>query len=281
MEQLLRGFYTAATGMIAQQRRTEMLTNNMSNVNTPGFKADQSSNRAFPEMLISRVNSTKVPTKSGLNLPTNSYVGALNTGVYVQETIPAFKQGDLRDTNNTTDLALVDIVMPLNEENGKSGSVFFTVRHEDQIGYTRSGNFTLDHQNYLTTVSGHYVLNNEGQPIQVNSDQFQVNEQGEVFENNILIDQIGIAFAENPYILTKQANGLYYANDGNVLPILNNNNGEVQFSIKQGMLEGSNVDAARTMTDMLAAYRSFEANQKVLQAYDKSMEKAVNEIGRL
>ncbi len=281
MEQLLRGFYTAATGMIAQQRRTEMLTNNMSNVNTPGFKADQSSVRAFPEMLISRVNSTKVPTKSGLNLPTNSYVGALNTGVYVQETIPAFKQGDLRDTNNTTDLALIDVVMPINEENGKSSSVFFTVRHEDQIGYTRSGNFTLDHQNYLTTVSGHYVLNREGQPIQVNSDQFQVNEQGEVFENNVLIDQIGIAFAENPYILTKQADGMYYANDGNALPILNNNNGEVQFSIKQGMLEGSNVDAARTMTDMLAAYRSFEANQKVLQAYDRSMEKAVNEIGRL
>jgi len=281
VEQLLRGFYTAATGMIAQQRRTEMLTNNMSNVSTPGFKADQSSVRAFPEMLISRVNSTKVPTKSGLNLPTNSYVGALNTGVYVQETIPAFKQGDLRDTNNTTDLALIDVVMPVNEENGKNGSVFFTVRHEDQVGYTRSGNFTLDHQNYLTTVSGHYVLNREGQPIQVNSDQFQVNEQGEVFENNILIDQIGIAFAENPYILTKQADGMYYANDGNALPILNNNNGEVQFSIKQGMLEGSNVDAARTMTDMLAAYRSFEANQKVLQAYDRSMEKAVNEIGRL
>lgn len=54
-----------------------------------------------------------------------------------------------------------------------------------------------------------------------------------------------------------------------------------EFSIQQGFLEASNVDVSRTMTDMLTAYRAFEANQKVLQAYDKSMDKAANEVGRI
>lgn len=66
MTGLLRGFYTAASGMIAQQRRTEMLTNNISNANTPGFKADQSSLRAFPEMLLSSIDQKTIPTKKAL-----------------------------------------------------------------------------------------------------------------------------------------------------------------------------------------------------------------------
>ena len=95
---MFRGFYTAASGMYTQQRKTEMLTNNMANVNTPGFKADQSSIRAFPEMLLQRLEST--PSPAG-----NSEVGAVNTGVYMQESIPRFIQGDLRQTDLPTDLA--------------------------------------------------------------------------------------------------------------------------------------------------------------------------------
>ncbi|HBE2402087.1 TPA: hypothetical protein KL340_005365, partial [Escherichia coli] len=58
---MLRGFYTAAAGMIAQQRKTDLLTNNMANSNTPGFKADQSSLRAFPELLLQRMGKQTVP----------------------------------------------------------------------------------------------------------------------------------------------------------------------------------------------------------------------------
>ena len=81
---MLRGFYTAASGMIAQQQRTEMLTNNMANANTPGFKQDQSSLRAFPKMLMERMESGS-SAKPGLNLPGSSTIGEMNTGVYVQE----------------------------------------------------------------------------------------------------------------------------------------------------------------------------------------------------
>ena len=80
---MFRGFYTVASGMLAQQRRTEMLTNNMANANTPGFKEDQSSLRAFPEMLLQRMDDqgAHIPTQKGLNLPFNKQIGSLSTGV--------------------------------------------------------------------------------------------------------------------------------------------------------------------------------------------------------
>lgn len=278
---MFRGFYTVASGMLAQQRRTEMLTNNMANVNTPGFKADQSSLRAFPEMLLQRFDKQNIPTENGLSLPFNKTVGPINTGVYMQEVIPKFIQGDLQDTGQKTDLALVDILMPQNEENGYNGSIFFTVQNAaGETRYTRNGDFTLDGQGYLTTASGNYVLDAGGNPIQLSSDQFTVNEngllQGAAGETALL----GIAFSENPFQMVKEGDGLYRTENGGELGDARAQGG-VQFALKQGFLERSNVDVGRTMTDMLTAYRAFEANQKVLQAYDKSMDKAANEVGRI
>jgi flagellar basal-body rod protein FlgG len=152
---MLRGFYTAASGMLAQQRRTELLTNNMSNANTTGYKADQLSVRSFPEMLISSMGGETVPTESKLSMSNFSQVGGLSTGVYVQEANPLFTQGTLEETQLNTDISLVDE----NQETGQRGSVFFTVQDGDgAIRYTRNGSFTLDGQGYLTTPSGHYII---------------------------------------------------------------------------------------------------------------------------
>lgn len=278
---MFRGFYTVASGMLAQQRRTEMLTNNMANANTPGFKADQSSLRAFPEMLLQRYDEQKVPTVKGLNLPSNHVVGPINTGVYMQETMPKFIQGDLQETGQKTDLALLDILMPQNQDTGFNGSIFFTVQNAaGETRYTRNGDFTLDGQGYLTTGSGHYVLDAAGNPIQLSSDQFTVDGngylQGAAGETALL----GIGFSENPFQMVKEGDGLYRTEDGAVLGDARGEAG-VEFNLQQGFLERSNVDVSRTMTDMLTAYRAFEANQKVLQAYDKSMDKAANEVGRI
>ncbi|MBT2690552.1 flagellar hook-basal body protein [Bacillus sp. ISL-47] len=278
---MFRGFYTAASGMLAQQRRTEVLTNNMANANTPGFKADQTSMRAFPEMLLQRFDQQSVPTEGGLNLPLNKRIGSLNTGVYMQETLPSFMQGDLKDTGLNTDLALLDINMPINPESGLRGSVFYTVSGADgQPRYTRNGNFTIDGNGFLTTASGLYILDNEGERIQLSSDRFTVNENGILTGEAGETARLGIAFAENPESLRKEGDGLFAAADDSVVEDAYNADG-VQFKLQQGYLERSNVDASRTMTDMLTAYRSFEANQKVLQAYDRSMEKAANEVGRI
>ncbi|OES44910.1 flagellar hook-basal body protein [Domibacillus iocasae] len=265
---MFKGFYTAASGMIAQQRRTEILTNNMSNANTPGYKADQTSVRAFPEMLLQRIDETSIPVENKLNLPFEPQIGSLNTGVYLQETIPNFRQGDLRETGLTTDLAL------------QGESVFFTVQNAaGEPRYTRNGNFTLDLEGYLTTASGFYVQDTNGERIQLTSDQFEVDGSGQITENGQAIAQIGVAYAQNPNDLIKEGDGLYRI-DGAALPSAFGTD-EAVFSIQQSFLEGSTTDTARTMTDMLSAYRSFEANQKVLTAYDRSMEKAANEIGRV
>ncbi|WP_210364466.1 flagellar hook-basal body protein [Bacillus sp. REN3] len=272
---MFKGFYTAASGMYAQQRRTEMLTNNMSNANTPGYKADQAAMRAFPEMLLQRFDKERVPTENGLTLPFNKEVGRINTGVYLQEAIPKFIQGDLRETGRQSDVALLDITMPEN------GSVFFTVRHPDGgTGYTRNGNLTVDGQGFLTTGSGHYILDTAGNRIQLSSDRFTISEGGVLTGEKGERAVLGIGFANNPLRLKKEGDGLFRTEDNAPLPNAFEAAG-VRFRMQQGFLEQSNVDVSKTMTDMMTAYRAFEANQKILQAYDRSMDKAANEIGRL
>jgi flagellar basal-body rod protein FlgF len=278
---MFRGFYTVASGMLSQQRKTEMLTNNMSNANTPGYKADQASMRAFPEMLMDRMDSTSVPTEKTLSLPFNQRVGKLNTGVYMQETIPSFVQGDLQETGRGLDVALLDGSMPVDEETGIRGSVFLTVEGPDgSPRYTRNGNLTVNGNGFLTTNSGFYILDENGDRIQLESDQFSVGEKGQILVDDNAVATLGVGYSNNPNQLVKQGDGLF-ATEGNVALPDAYDEDDVAFTTKQGFLERSNVDASRTMTDMMSAYRAFEANQKVLQAYDRSMEKAANEIGRV
>jgi flagellar basal-body rod protein FlgF len=278
---MFRGFYTVASGMLSQQRKTEMLTNNMSNANTPGYKADQASMRAFPEMLMDRMDSTSVPTEKTLSLPFNQRVGKLNTGVYMQETIPSYVQGDLQETGRGLDVALLDGSMPVDEETGIRGSVFLTVEGPDgSPRYTRNGNLTVNGNGFLTTNSGFYILDENGDRIQLESDQFSVGEKGQILVDDNEVATLGVGYSNNPNQLVKQGDGLF-ATEGNVALPDAYDEDDVAFTTKQGFLERSNVDASRTMTDMMSAYRAFEANQKVLQAYDRSMEKAANEIGRV
>ncbi|GGB52156.1 flagellar hook-basal body complex protein FlhO [Lentibacillus populi] len=266
---MLRGFYTAASGMIAQQRRQEALSNNIANANTPGYKADQPTLRAFPELLIQQMGAKSIPTTKGLNLPTQNPLGSLNTGVYVQETVPNYAQGDIRETGISTDVALINGELP-----DETGSLFFTVQNEaGEQRYTRNGNFTVDGQGFLVTNQGYYVLDQAGNPIQTNGMDFDVTDNG-VIQIGGQTAPLGIAYAANADELEKEGNGLFNGEAGAVPA-------GATFNVKQGFLERSNVDALQAMTQMMESYRSFETNQRVLKAYDESMSKAVNEIGRL
>jgi flagellar basal-body rod protein FlgG len=267
--------YGAAAGMIAQQQRQEMLTDNLANANTPGYKAEQASLRAFPNMLLKAMDTASaVPGRA-------PYIGELTTGVYLHERMPNFRQGDLAETGNKTDIALLQGVMP-ETENGLPGALFYTVQDSNgDLRYTRTSQFTIDGQGFLTTTEGHYMLNDAGEPIQVNNEDFLVNATGEVTTSEgEPIAQMNIASAQNPMELVKEGNGLLRFEGEGELPTAIGN-ADISFQLQQGFMERSNVDAAQTMTEMMNAYRSFEANQKVLQAYDQSMEKAVNEIGRI
>ncbi|RXJ02931.1 flagellar hook-basal body protein [Anaerobacillus alkaliphilus] len=268
---MIRGFYTSAAGMISQQRRQEMITNNLANVNTPGYRADDASLRAFPNMLIKAMGVDNRP------LGKSHTVGELSTGVYLQERTMNFRQGDIHETGNSTDIALLQGVVPMNEETGRPGSLFFTVENQNgEVRYTRNGNFTIDGQGFLTTSEGHYVLDNNGTRINVGSEDFQMSREGLLSTGA----QINVAFVQDPNQLVKEGNGLLrYAGGQAVVSAIGNPN--MTFQLQQGFVERSNVDSAQAMTDMMTAFRAFEANQKILQAYDQSLEKAVNQIGRL
>lgn len=266
---MLRGFYTAASGMIAQQRQQESLANNIANVNTPGYKADQATMRAFPEMLIQQMGSEKIPTTKGINIPGNHPIGSINTGVYVQEMVPNFDQGDIRETGVSTDIALVNSTLP-----DETGGLFFTLQNEQgDLRYTRNGNFTIDGQGFLTSNEGLYVLDEAGNSIQTNGLDFTVGLDGviDIAGGNI---PLGISYTDDVYNLAKEGNDLF-SGEAVAAPV------GIAYTTQQGVLEQSNVDSLKAMTDMMEAYRVFETNQRVLKAYDESMGKTVSEIGRL
>ena len=268
---MLRGFYTAASGMIAQQRHQEAISNNIANVNTPGYKADQSSLRSFPEMLLQQMGSKHVPTQKGLNFKTSNPIGSMATGVYMQEMVPDFSQGAVRETGQATDMAILTGDLP--DENG---GLFFTVTNENgDIRYTRNGHFTVDGEGYLTANHGYYVLDRAGNRIQTNGSDFQVGANGTIQADGINTD-LNIAYIANTNDLVKEANDLLSLTEGEALQAP-----EASYQIAQNTLEGSNVDPMLSMTEMMNAYRNFEQNQRVLKTYDESMGKAVNEIARL
>lgn len=265
---MLRGFYTAASGMIAQQRQQEALSNNISNANTPGYKADQSSLRAFPEMLMHEMTSSNLPVKNGGNIQVRNPIGPLNTGVYVQEMVPDFKQGDVEETGISTDLAIINGTLPDDE-----GGLFFTLQNgAGDKALTRNGNFTVDGDSFLVTTEGYYVLDEADNPVQTDGMDFTVTEDGNLQAGEQTIP-LQIAYAPDANELEKTDEGLFV---GESEPAE-----EATFTIQQGAIEQSNVNALESMTQMMESYRSFETNQRVLKAYDDSLGKAVNDVGRI
>ncbi|PXW92037.1 flagellar basal-body rod protein FlgG [Streptohalobacillus salinus] len=272
---MLRGYYTAASGMKTQQRRQDTLSNNIANAQTPGFKQDQATVRAFPEHLVQRMGESKLPTTRQFKVPFSNNVGPLTTGVYVQETLPDHTQGSLMETGMTTDVALTNGTLP--DENG---ALLFTVQNNDgDVRYTRSGNFTVDGEGFLTNNRGQYVLADNGEPIFTDGQTFQVSPEG-VLEVGGEAIPLQMSYTANHQDLIKDGEDLFMLEDeGEVV----NGRGVagLNFSVTQGYLESSNVDEGQTMVEMMQAYRLFETNQQVLRAYDQSMDIAVNQIGRL
>lgn len=277
---MFRGLYTATSGMMAHNRKQQMLTNNLANANTPGFKQDQTVIRSFPEQLIQAMGSAKT-------LASGPHLGKMSTGVYAQEGIPSFAQGALKSTGNSTDFALMDDLLPVNPATDERGALVFAVSlPNNEVRYTKNGQFSVGPDGLLKTSEGYNVLGSDLSPIRVDSKDFTVGEDGTItLGDGTATNDLWIGYTENPEQLVKEGHGLLRW-DGNGLevpqfaadvPLLDNSRSFVQ----QGFVESSNVDLTQTMTDMMSTYRGFESNQKVLQAYDRSMEKAVNEIGRV
>ncbi|GGD92497.1 flagellar hook-basal body protein [Paenibacillus nasutitermitis] len=285
---MLRGLYSAAAGMIAQQHRHDTVTNNISNINTPGYKQNNAVTRSFPEMLL---QLTGVANQSGP-------IGKINTGVFAEESLQIQLQGDLTQTNQSSDFAIVsDIEVPgiQFDESGKYVSpdgqltfqpqAFFTVQDAGgEQRYTRDGSFKLDEQGYLSMADGSRVLGTGGAPIQlpagVSLDQLTLNDQHQLVNAaGTNVGQLLLTRIDNPNDLVRGGDGKFVLNGdaGNARPI----NAGDRVEVRQGYIERSNVDSAQSMVDLMSAMRAYEANQKVIQFYDRSLDKAANEVGRI
>lgn len=277
---MFRGLYTATSGMMAHNRKQQILTNNLANANTPGFKQDQTMIRSFPDQLIKAMDSSKIPA-SGSNL------GIMATGVYAQEGVPSFTPGALKSTGNPTDFALTDDLLPVVPGTQQRGTLLFAVElSDDEIRYTKNGQFSVGPDGLLKTSEGYNALNTDLSPIRVDSKEFTVEEDGTInIAGGTETNDLWIGYTDNPEQLVKEGHGLMrWEGNGTEAPRLTEGVPLLANSrsfVKQGFVESSNVDLTQTMTDMMATYRGFESNQKVLQAYDRSMEKAANEIGRV
>ncbi|MFI2857134.1 flagellar hook-basal body protein [Paenibacillus sp. JSM ZJ436] len=291
---MLRGLYNAAAGMVTQQRRHDTVTQNISNVNTAGYKQNDTVIRSFPEVLVSMIGGEPGNPRHA--------IGKLNTGVFAEESIALHLQGDLRETGQASDFAIVSELNVIDEDTGlgmvfdgsgrhvgEDGEVtyrpqaFFTVQDNNgNLRYTRSGEFRVGPEGQVLTSAGFQVLGADNQPIVLTGGaaDLTVNEQGFILDGagNPTGQTLGVAVVSAPNDLVKEGNGLYRLNNEDGFRMLAAGDNVI---IRQGYIEASNVDASKSMVELTAALRAYETNQKVVQFYDRSLEKAVNEIGRV
>ncbi|MGG6312624.1 flagellar hook-basal body protein [Paenibacillus macerans] len=299
---MLRGLYTAASGMITEQRRHDTVTQNIANLNTPGYKQVNTIAHSFPEMLISLMGDKQ---SGGA-----SRIGKLVTGVFAEESLGSFVQGDLKETAKNTDFALISNLGLTDPATGQpiafdasgkfvteDGEViyqpqtFFAVEdNEGNVRYTRDGSFSVNEAGELRTSTGYRVLDTDGNPI-VLAAGLSVNTLTSSATGNLTaldntgaavdLGTLGMTVVERPYQLIREGNGVYRAADEEAAGVRNLDPVADGAEVRQGYLEVSNVDTAQSMVDLLAAQRAYESNQKVIQYYDRSLDKAVNEIGRV
>ncbi len=252
---MMRALFTAASGMIIQERRQINTTNNLSNAATTGFKMQE---------LISKETDRSLIQNREHSSTGNSYMrdlGEISLGAEIDEVYSNFEQGMLQETTRDTDLAI-------------EGEGFFRVQFSEmQTGYTRNGHFKIDGEGYLTTEDGKRVLSNNNQPILVENKILSVSENGVVSLDGDEEYELGIVNISGTN-LKAIGEGYYLMENGQEIESEN-------AVIHQRMLERSNVNPLKEMVRMIEIARSFESNQKVLQSIDKMMEKSVNSVGKV
>lgn len=284
---MIRGLYTAAAGMITQQRRHDTATQNLANINTPGYKQVTSVQRSFPEVLVSMVG--------GQTDNPNRELGKLNTGVIAEESMAMYKQGIITQSDSPSDFALVsdiavkdpttgnDIVF---DEAGKSISAdgevtykpeaFFKVMDsQGQFRYTKDGSFKVSKDGHLLTSTGYQVLDSNNKPIIIKDSAagFQVDDQGNIVSpsnGKPVPDKLNIAVIQQPFQMVREGNGVFRIDDTEAAGVRTLAEGE-QVKLRQGYVESSNVNSSEAIIDMNTAVRAYEANQKIVQFYDRSL----------
>ena len=262
---MIRGLYTSGWSMMANSKKMDVIANNLANVNTNAYKKDTVVFESFPDALIMRLNDTK----SELN-PTGN-VGKMSLGNDIGEVFTFYKQGSILKTGSNLDFSFQNA--PTESQNS---SAFFTIGVADESGnikeyFTRDGAFTLNSNRQLVTKDGYLVMGQNG-VITMEDENFSVQDDGTILNNGNRVDKLLVReFLDTTTLRKYGANLVERTAQTQEQPFTG--------TIAQGFLEQSNVNIVKEMVDMITVTRSYEANQKILQAQDGTLEKAVNEIG--
>lgn len=280
-----RGIYTGATGMVVQEHRLNTISNNLANVDLTGYKRDTTIEKAFPQLLLRRMRDNAVFKFPMGSVDSTPIIGKLGTGVETNEVFTVFSQGALKETENPFDMAL-------------EGTGFLAIQTENGERYTRNGSFLLNNDSYLVTKNGNLVLGENG-PIKLKKNNFIVDEDGVIYQNSSLapdetrlvsleenewenierVDRLKLVDFHRPRYLQKQGDSLwkstYESGDAQIIPA------DKRPKIRQGFLESANVNPVTEMVQMIEVNRSYEANQKLIQAEDGLLGKLINETIRV
>ena len=259
---MLKGLYTAYTGMLNEQNRMDVLTNNLANSATTGFKKEGTTSQGFKDVLTYRIKDQGVA-----GMANNQNIGIGTPGVKIGENYIDYSQGSFRDTGNTFDMAL-------------SGDGFFNVEFTSKGGetstlYTRDGSFTLTKEGYVVTKDGDFLLGTNNQHIKVDPNQeAAIDCAGRIMQNGQIVGQVKITdFADYNY-LERYGENYFTPVEGAEVTVAN-------AKVVSGYLETSNVQTVSEMVELIAITRQYESNQKIIQAYDESLEIAVTQLGKL
>ena len=260
---MIKWLYTAHTGMVNEMNRLDVLTNNLANADTTAYKKEGTTSRTFADELAIKIKDT-----SHYGLPQK--LGEVSLVTHLGQVYTDYSSGSFEVTDNETDFAL-------------DGEGFFAVAFtnkdgETSVKFTRDGNFVVDNQGFLRTKDGDYVLNaagaqnmdaNEANYVQLNpTAAFSVDELGYIYQNEELVGNIGVVDFENYDYIEKYGENLYNLVEGGVII-------ESTASVRQGMLETSNVNVVDEMVNMIAIQRAYEAGQKVITSIDETLAKTV------
>jgi flagellar basal-body rod protein FlgG len=224
------GLDIAASGMVAEQVRQDQLSNDLANASTPGYKADETPQHSFGEVLLAN-------TEGG------APVGSVGQGVALGKTYTDMIPAAVQDTGEPLDFAI-------------SGSGFFAVRTPQGVRYTRDGQFSASAQGVLTDANGDPVLGQGGAPIKVGA-------KGTVPASALGVYEVPGA--------AKQGENLYTGATA----------GKASGTVRQGALEGSGVDAAKVMVEMITSLRSFQSGQQAIQAIAQTLQESASQVGSL
>jgi flagellar basal-body rod protein FlgG len=257
---MVRGLYTAYTGMANEQKRLDIIANNLANSATVGFKEESVTSQAFDEMLTIKI-------KDASEAFNDRPVGNMSLGVKLGESYTNYGQGSLRQTAGTYDMAI-------------EGKGFFALSVTDKAGnvstqYTRNGSFTMTKDGYIVDEDGNHLMG-EGGEIQVPTDAATVviDTTGGIYADGVYVDTLQVVDFEDYDYLTKQGDTRYQALEGAIEIGVNS-------LIRQGFTEQSNVNVVSEMVEMITITRAYEANQKIIKSIDSTLELAANSVGKV